>query len=182
MVRRSWRRRSRPHSPTAFSAPMERPPPSPPRPPSSHIHAGWMVSATQRRPARLPRRTVFSRCICRCSRMRARLSLHILLATHRFPDERTPIEATPLSSTLGRSLVRVWIWVWDWVHTSPRTLLDTLPSFLPPSFIQYPFPPCSLVCGGQTTWITVVILELIHAQRPDSRRAVFIRFKADIFW
>ena len=31
-----------------------------------------------------------------------------------------------------------------------------------------------------TTWITVVILELIHAQRLDSRRAVFIRFKADL--
>jgi hypothetical protein len=26
---------------------MERPPPSPPRPPPSHIHAGWMVSATR---------------------------------------------------------------------------------------------------------------------------------------
>ena len=38
------------------------------------------------------------------------------------------------------------------------------------------------VRGGLTTWITVVILELIHAQRPDFGRAVFIRFKADIFW
>lgn len=27
-----------------------------------------------------------------------------------------------------------------------------------------------------TTWITVVILELIHAQNPDSRRDVFIRY------
>ncbi len=35
------------HSPTAFSGPMARPPPSPPRPPPSHIHAGWMVSATR---------------------------------------------------------------------------------------------------------------------------------------
>jgi len=26
-----------------------------------------------------------------------------------------------------------------------------------------------------TTWITVVILELIHAKRPDLRRVVFIR-------
>jgi len=150
-----------------------------PRPPPSHIHAGWMVSATrtpgslaglsfpavyvgvvecapaflphvilphtytqdgwflqpERRPARLPHRTIFSRCICRCSRMRARLSpprhppSHIHAgwmvsatrtptcsapsqdylfsrmpppthsSTHRFPDERTPIEATPLSAT-----------------------------------------------------------------------------------
>jgi hypothetical protein len=30
--------------------------------------------------------------------MRARLPLHILLL-HRFPDERTPIEATPLPAT-----------------------------------------------------------------------------------
>jgi len=37
----------RDHSPTAFSGPMARPPPSPPRPPPSHMHAGWMVSATK---------------------------------------------------------------------------------------------------------------------------------------
>lgn len=29
-------------------------------------------------------------------------------------------------------------------------------------------------------WITVVILELIHATKPDARRAVFIRYKANI--
>ena len=39
--------RRRAHSPTAFSGPMARPPPSPPRPPPSHMHAGWMVSATK---------------------------------------------------------------------------------------------------------------------------------------
>ena len=33
----------------------------------------------------------------------------------------------------------------------------------------------SLFDGQITTWITVVILELIHAKRPDLRRAVFIR-------
>ena len=37
----------RAHSTTAFSGPMARPPPSPPRPPPSHMHAGWMVSATK---------------------------------------------------------------------------------------------------------------------------------------
>jgi hypothetical protein len=31
--------------------------------------------------------------------MRPRLPLHIHLATYRFPDERTLIEATPLSAT-----------------------------------------------------------------------------------
>ena len=30
-----------------FSGPMARPPPSPPRPLPSHMHAGWMVSATK---------------------------------------------------------------------------------------------------------------------------------------
>jgi hypothetical protein len=30
-----------------------------------------------------------------------------------------------------------------------------------------------------TTWITVVILELIHAQSPTSGRAVFIRLKTN---
>jgi hypothetical protein len=39
---------------------------------------GWFLQP-KRRPARLPRRTVPSNCICRCSRMRARLPLHILL-------------------------------------------------------------------------------------------------------
>jgi hypothetical protein len=100
----------------------------------------------KRRPARLPRRTTFSRCTCMCSRMRARVSSpRVLLphtypqdggfcnqnadqlgffaglsfpvvyvgvvecapaspytyfsSTHRFHDERTPIEATPLSAT-----------------------------------------------------------------------------------
>ena len=45
---------------------------------------GWFLQP-ERRPARLPRRTLFSRCICRCSRMRTRLPLHILLVTHRVP-------------------------------------------------------------------------------------------------
>jgi hypothetical protein len=39
---------------------------------------GWFLQP-KRRPARLPRRTPPSNCICRCSRMRARLPLHILL-------------------------------------------------------------------------------------------------------
>ncbi len=39
--------RRRPHSPTVFSGQMACQPPSPPRPPPSHVHAGWMVSATR---------------------------------------------------------------------------------------------------------------------------------------
>ena len=47
-----------------------------------------------------------------------------------------------------RSLVWVWVWVWDWIHshTPPRT---RSPSSRPPPFTHYPFPPRSLVCGGQ---------------------------------
>jgi hypothetical protein len=49
-----------------------------------------------------------------------------------------------------RSLVWVWVWVWDWLHwhTPPRT---RSPSSRHPPFTQYPFPPRSLVCGGQTS-------------------------------
>ena len=68
-------------------------------------------------------------------------------STHRFPDERTPIEAMPLSAT-STELVRVGVWVWDWIHshTPPRT---RSPSSRHPLFTHYPFPPQPLVCGGQ---------------------------------
>jgi hypothetical protein len=42
---------------------------------------GWFLQP-KRRPARLPRRTVPSNCICRCSRMRARLPLPRVLLPH----------------------------------------------------------------------------------------------------
>jgi hypothetical protein len=47
-----------------------------------------------------------------------------------------------------RCLVWVWVWVWDWIHshTPPRT---RSPSSRHPPFTHYPFPPRSLVCGGQ---------------------------------
>jgi len=47
-----------------------------------------------------------------------------------------------------RSLVWVGVWVWDWIHchTPPRT---RSPSSRHPLFTHYPFPPRSLVCGGQ---------------------------------
>jgi len=41
---------------------------------------GWFLQP-KRRPSRLPRRAVPSDCICRCSRIRVRLPLHILLHT-----------------------------------------------------------------------------------------------------
>jgi hypothetical protein len=51
--------------------------------PPSHMHAGdgWFLQP-KRRPARLPRRTVPSNCICRCSRMRARLPPPRVLLPH----------------------------------------------------------------------------------------------------
>jgi hypothetical protein len=67
------------HSPIAFSGPMSGPPPSPPRPLPSHMHTGWMVSATKTQTSSAPSQDCPSNCICRCSRMRARLPLHILL-------------------------------------------------------------------------------------------------------
>ena len=47
-------------------------------------------------------------------------------------------------------LVWVWVWVWDWIHwhASPRM---RSPSSRHPPFTNYPFSPCSLVCGGQTS-------------------------------
>jgi hypothetical protein len=74
--------RRRAHSPTAFSGPMARPPPSPRvLLPHTCTQDGWFLQP-KRRPARLPRRTVPSNCICRCSRMRARLSPPRVLLPH----------------------------------------------------------------------------------------------------
>ena len=46
------------------------------------------------------------------------------------------------------SLGCAWVWVWDFIHchTSLRT---RSPSSRHPPFTHYPFPPRSLVCGGQ---------------------------------
>ncbi len=68
-------------------------------------------------------------------------------STHRFPDECTPIEATPLSTTppeLGLGLGLGWDWIHS--HTPPHT---RSPSSRHPPFTHKPFPPRSLVCGGQ---------------------------------
>ena len=68
--------RGRAQSPTAFSGPMARPPPVPPRPPPSHMHAGWMVYATKTPTSSAPSQD----------------SLFPLYVG-------VPIEATPLSAT-----------------------------------------------------------------------------------
>ena len=68
---------------------------------------------------------------------------------HRFPDERTPIEATPLSATCG-----AWVGFGSGVKIGFTLLLTRsftrTPSSRHPPFTQYPFPPRLLVCGGQT--------------------------------
>jgi len=49
-----------------------------------------------------------------------------------------------------RSLVWVWVWVWDGIH-SHVSLRTRSPSSRHPPFTHDPFPPRSLVCGGQTS-------------------------------
>jgi hypothetical protein len=191
-----------PHSPTALSGPITRPPPSPAHAPCSHPPTGPPDSATspfivlysRAQYARLcvsalppspvgfriwvstsslPPHTAHAHTLslnsyCRptAGKSSSPAGLSNLVyayvedrasaspytyssSTHMFPDERTPIEATPLSATSAQ-LGLGWVWVWDWVHwhTSPRT---RSPSSRHPPFSHYPFPPRSLVCGGQTS-------------------------------
>jgi len=69
-------------------------------------------------------------------------------STHRFPDESTPIQATPLLATsaeLGLGL-GLGLGLDSLAHFSSHAL----PSSLQPPFTHYSFSPRSLVCGGQT--------------------------------
>jgi len=54
--------------------------------PHTYTQDGWFLQP-ERRPARLPCRTIFSRCICRCSRMRARLSPPRVLLPHTYTQD-----------------------------------------------------------------------------------------------
>ena len=72
---------------------------------------GWFLQP-KRRPARLPRWTIFSRCICRCSRMRARLPLHILLLHTQWSF---PMSAHLSRLRLFQRHLRSLVWVWVWV-------------------------------------------------------------------
>ena len=51
--------------------------------PHTYTQDGWFLQP-ERRPARLPRRTLFSCCICRCSRMNSSLSLPRVLLPHTY--------------------------------------------------------------------------------------------------
>ena len=119
-------------SPTAFSGPMARPA----RAPCSHPQPGPPDSATS------PVIVLYSRALCAC------------LCVLALPPSPAGF---PMSAHLSRlrlfqrhlrSLVWVGVCVWDWIHshTPPRT---RSPSSRPPPFTHYPFPPRSLVCGGQ---------------------------------
>jgi hypothetical protein len=73
-------------------------------------------------------------------------------STHRVPDERTPIEATPLFS----DICGAWFGFGSGfgIGFTDTLLLDRTrsPSSLHPPFTHYyPFPPRSIACGGQTS-------------------------------
>jgi hypothetical protein len=54
--------------------------------PHTYTQDGWFLQP-ERRPVRLPHRTIFSSCICRCSRMRVRLSLQRVLLPHTYTQD-----------------------------------------------------------------------------------------------
>ena len=81
------------------------------------------------------------------SRLRAHLPYAYSSSTHRIPDERTPIQATPLSATsaeLGSGL-GLGLGLGSLAQFSSHAL----PSSCNPPFTQYPYPPRSLMCSGQ---------------------------------
>ena len=88
---------ARPFSNGIFRA---RPPPSPPRPPPSHMHAEWMVSATKTPTSSTPSQDCsFPAVYVGVVECASASPYTYSSSTHRFPDERTPIEVTPLSAT-----------------------------------------------------------------------------------
>jgi hypothetical protein len=80
-----------------------------------------MVSATKCQPARLPRRTIFSRCIRRCSRMLARLPPPRVLLPHTYTQDGWFLQpnANQLCSLAGLSFPAVYVGV---VECSPASL------------------------------------------------------------
>jgi hypothetical protein len=68
-------------------------------------------------------------------------------STHRFPDERTPIEATPLSATSAELDLGLGLGLG--LDSLSHFSSHALPFFSPPSFHTLSLSPRSLVCGGQ---------------------------------
>jgi hypothetical protein len=82
------------------------PPPSPPCPPPSHMHAGWMVSATKTPTTSAPSQDrVPSNCICRCSRMRTSLSPPRVLLPHTCTQDGWFLQPKRLPPRLPRRTV-----------------------------------------------------------------------------
>ena len=123
--------RRRAHSPTAFSGPMARPPPAS----SSLTHARRMDGFCNQNADQLGSLAGLSLPavyvgVVECA---PASPYTYSSSTHRFPHERTPIEATPLSATSAVLVLGLGLGL-GLVHTPPRTLHHTLLFFLPPSF------------------------------------------------
>jgi hypothetical protein len=71
--------------------------------------------------------------------------------THRFPDERTPIEAKPLSATSAALGSGLGLGLGLGSHFSFTRSFTRSPSSRHPPFTQYPFPSPSLVRDAQTS-------------------------------
>ena len=102
------------------------------------------------------------------------------------------------------SMASVFLWwhllgtavyfLWHLPHGWTCNLVDPASSYMlvskiKPCMSQYKFTYCKTANGSLKqllftwqsffTWITIVILELIHASRPDSRRVVLIRYRTN---
>ena len=148
--------RRRAHSPTAFSGPMARPPPSPPAS-SSLTHARRMDGFCNQNADQLgslagPSLLTVYVGVVECA---PASPYTYSSSTHRFPDERTPIEATPLSATSAELGLGLGLGLGlDSLSHSSRT---RSPFSRHPPFTHYPFTLRSLVCGGQPVAITPLV-------------------------
>ena len=113
-------------------------------PPPSHMHEGWMVSATKTPTSSAPRRTIFSRCICRCSRMRARLSLPRVLLPHTYTQDgwflqpkRRPARL-PRRTIFSRCILR-----YSRMNARPPP-----PTYTPPPHTGFPMSAHLSICGA----------------------------------
>ncbi len=110
--------------------------------PHTCMQDGWFLQP-KHRPARLPCRTPPSNCMCRCSRIRDQLALHILLHTQVSWWSHTYRGYASFTDICG-----AWVGFGSGfgIGFTLTLLLARAPLFLAPP----PFPPCSLVwCGGQ---------------------------------
>jgi hypothetical protein len=125
--------------------------------PHTYTQDGWFLQP-ERRPARLPRRTLFSQCICRCSRMCVCLSppwSSSLTHKHRM-DGFCNQNADQLCSLAGLSFPVVYVGA-PWSFGFDSQTRGTWENRVPPCVKvpgssrvpQSPSPPRSLVRDGQ---------------------------------